>query len=131
MKLTFATEDCVIGVIVGFLVIFYAGKLYPLKLNQYLYAAAFVIFIIFIFLDIIHEFSDLSTHPGFIFFSLVHSLADLVLSVSLIAFFAGINIPYISTIIVPYFQNEAMLLYAGIFLVAGNLLWLVTYPFIM
>ena len=131
MKLTFATEDCIIGIIVGFLLIFYTGKLYPLKLNQYIYAVAFGIFIIFIFLDIIHEFSDLSRHPGFILFSIVHSLADLVLSVALISFFTGINIPYMTSMIVPYFQNEAMILYAGIFLVAGNLLWLVMYPFIM
>ena len=130
MKLTFATEDCVVGIVVGFLLVMYAGKLYPLKLSPYVYALAFAVFMVFIFLDILHEFSDLSTHPGFILFSIVHSLVDLALSLAIISFFTGWNIPYITSIIVPYFQNEAMILYAGIFLVAGNLLWLVMYPFI-
>ena len=130
MKLTFATEDCVVGIAVGFLLIMYAGKIYPLKLPNYLYAIAFGIFIIFIILDIIHEVSDLSIHPGFILLSILHSVADMVLSIGLISYFTGLNIPYVTSLIVPYLQNEAMILYAGIFLIAGNLIWLVMYPFI-
>ena len=128
MKPIFAAEDCMIGIICGFLLLMNVGKIYPLKLNNVIYVAAFAVLIIFIILDILHELSDLSTHPLFIIFSLTHSIIHFVLSISFIAYFTGLDIPYISTLIVPLI-NETTIYYAGVFLVAANVIWLVIFPF--
>ena len=129
MKLTFAAEDCVIGAICGLLLLMYAGKIYPLKLNPYVYAVIFAILIIFIFFDVIHEFSDLSTHPFFILFSILHSLVDLALALAFISFFAQVNIPYVTTMLVPLI-SETSIYYAGIFMVVANVLWIIFLPFV-
>lgn len=129
MKLTVAVEDLIIGIICGLLVIGYTGRFFPLKLNKYVYIAAFMIYIIFIILDILVEFSDLTTHFGFIVLSILHNLVDIVLSLAIISFFSEWSIPYITQYLVPYLQNEPFIFGAGIFLIAGNVFWLVVYPF--
>jgi len=72
---------------------------------------------------------DLATHFGFIVLSILHNLVDIVLSLTIISFFSGWNIPYITQYLVPYLQNEPVIFGAGIFLIAGNVFWLVVYPF--
>ncbi|MEK6946634.1 MAG: hypothetical protein AABX32_03420 [Nanoarchaeota archaeon] len=129
MKAIFEIEDAVVGVICGLLILGYAGKYFSLKLNGYVYAAAFAVFIIFIFLDIINELKDLSSHFGFIMLSLVHNLIDLAISLSFISFFTKWNIPYITTYLVPYLQSETLIGWIGIFLVAGNAMWFILFPF--
>ena len=129
MKLTIPIEDLIVGIICGILLIGYTERYFSLKLNHFVYVVAFIIYIVFIILDIAYEFSDLTTHFGFIVFSIIHSLIDLILSLALISFFSGWNIPYITSFIVPYLQNEAYIFGAGLFFIIGNVIWLVIYPF--
>ena len=129
MKLAFAAEDLIIGIVCGLLLVGYTGRYFSLKLGNVLYVVAFVIFIIFIVLDIVFGFSDLTTHFGFIVSSILHSLTDLILALALISFFSGFSIPYITEFLVPYLQNEAYIFGAGLFFIIGNLIWLVIYPF--
>ena len=129
MKLTVPIEDLVIGIICGLLLVGYTGRYFSFKLNEIVYVIALIVYCIFIVLDIFYEFSDLTTHFGFIVLSIINNLIDLVLSISLISFFGKWSIPYITSIIVPYLQNESYLFGIGVFFVAGNLLWLIVYPF--
>ena len=129
MKLAVPIEDLIIGIVCGLLLIGYTGRYFSLKLNNTIYVIAFIIYIIFIILDIAYEFSDLTTHFGFIVFSIINNLIDLILSLALISFFSGWNLPYVTSIIVPYFQNEVYIFGAGAFFIIGNLIWLVIYPF--
>ncbi|MBI3026551.1 hypothetical protein HYY70_00405 [Candidatus Woesearchaeota archaeon] len=129
MKLGFEAEDAVIGIICGLLLVTFTGRIYPLKLHNSVYAVAFIVFIIFIFLDIINEFKDLTSQFGLIALSILHNLVDLAISLAFISHFTGWNIPYITPILVPYLQSEAMILGIGVFLVASNVLWLITMPF--
>ncbi len=129
MKLAVPIEDLIIGIICGLLLIGYTERYFSLKLNNTVYVIAFIVYCIFIVLDIMYEFSDLTTHFGFIVFSILHNLADLVLSLAFISHFSGWNMPYITGLIVPYLQNEAFLFGAGIYLIAANVIWLVIYPF--
>jgi len=129
MKAIFEIEDAVVGIICGLLLLGYVGKYFSLKLNPYIYVAAFAVFIVFIFLDIINEVKDLSTHFGLIVLSLIHNFADLVVSLAFISFFTEWNIPYITAYLVPYLQSETLIGWIGIFLVVGNAVWFVLFPF--
>ncbi|MBI2541207.1 hypothetical protein HYV80_00665 [Candidatus Woesearchaeota archaeon] len=130
MKFAIEAEDAIIGIICGLLVLAYAGRIYPLKLNNWIYVAAFAVFIIFIFLDIINEFKDW-TQIGLTLLSIAHNLIDMAISLAFISYFSGLNIPYVTSMLVPHLQNEPILLGAGIFLIATNALWLLTMPFWM
>ena len=129
MKLTVPIEDLIIGIICGLLLIGYTERYFSLKLNEVVYVIAFIIYIVFIVLDILYELSDLTTHFGFIVFSILHNLVDLVLSLAIISHFSGWNLPYITEILVPYLQNIDVIFGAGVFLIVGNAIWIVLYPF--
>lgn len=130
MKFAIEAEDAIIGLICGLLIMTYTGKLYPLKLNGFVYVAAFAVFIIFIILDIINEFKDWS-QIGLTLLSIAHNAVDFTVSLAFISHFSGLNIPYITSILVPYLQNEPIMLGAGVFLAVSNAIWLVTMPFWM
>jgi len=129
MKLTFEAEDTIIGIVCGLLLLGFTGKFFSLKLNKYVYVIAFIVFIFFIFLDIINEFKDLTSHFKLIALSILHNLVDLVISLAFISYFTGWNIPYITTLLVPYLQSEQVIAGIGIFLVISNVIWLITIPF--
>ncbi len=130
MKFIFAAEDTIIGIICGLLLIGLTGRFFSLKLNNMLYIIAFIVYLFFILLDIFNEIRDLTTHFGFIVFSLLHSLVDLGIALAVISHFSNFNIPYITSIFVPYLQNESVIFALGLFLVIGNVIWLILYPFL-
>ena len=130
MKFIFAAEDTIIGIICGLLLIGLTGRFFSLKLSNMLYVVIFIVFVFFILLDIFNEIRDLTTHFGFIVFSLLHSLVDLGIALAVISHFSGWNIPYITSTFVPYLQNEAVIFWLGVFLVIGNVIWLILYPFL-
>lgn len=130
MKLIFAAEDTIIGIICGLLLIGLTGRFFSLKLSDTLYVIAFIIYSFFILLDIFNEIRDPTTHFGFIAFSLLHNLVDLGIALAIISHFSGWSMPYITSAFAPYLQNEAFIFYAGAFLVVGNVVWLILYPFL-
>ena len=130
MKFIFAAEDTIIGIVCGLLLIGLTGRFFSLKLNNMLYIIAFIVYLFFILLDIFNEIRDLTTHFGFIVFSLLHSLVDLGIALAVISHFSNFNIPYITSIFVPYLQNESVIFALGLFLVIGNVIWLILYPFL-
>ncbi len=130
MKFLFAAEDTILGVICGLLLIGLTGRFFSLKLSGILYTIAFIIYGFLILLDIFNELRDLTTHFGFIAFSLLHSLIDLGIALTVISNFSGWNIPYITSLFVPYMQNQEIVFWLGAFLVVGNVIWLILYPFL-
>ena len=129
MKAIFEAEDAIVGIVCGLLLLGLVGKFFSLKLNDWVYVIAFIALIIFIFLDIINELSDLTTHFGVIMLSILHNLIDLAISLAFISHFTGWNIPHVTQYLVPYLQSESMVAGIGIFLVVSNAIWLVTIPF--
>jgi len=133
MKFTFAAEDTIVGIVCGLLLIGYTGRIFSLKLGSFLYVIAFIAYVVFILLDIVNELRDLTTHFGFIVFSLLHSFADLIIALAFVSFFSKWNIPYITSRFVPYLQGEGaigLIFWLGVFLVVGNVIWLILYPFL-
>ncbi len=131
MKAIFEAEDAIIGIICGLLLLGLTGRFFTLKLGNFAYVIAFIVFITFIFLDIINELKEITSHFGLIALSILHNLIDLVISLASISYFTGWNIPYITQYLVPYLQNESVIAGIGIFLVVSNALWLLTMPFWM
>ena len=129
MKGIFEAEDAIVGIACGLLLLGYAGKFFTLKLPNFVYVMAFAIFIIFILLDLINEFSDLARHFFFVGGAILHNIVDLVISLTFISFFSGWNIPYITQYLVPYLQNPSIIPGLGMFLVIANLIWLFIFPF--
>ena len=130
MKLTFAAEDTIVGIVCGLLLIGFTGKFFNLKLSPILYVLAFLVYVFFILLDLVNEIKDLTTHFGFIVFSILHSLADLAIALTMIAYFSKWTIPYISSILLHLVKNETAIFYLGAFLIVGNTIWLIMYPFL-
>lgn len=130
MKFTFAAEDSIIGICCGLLLIGLTGKFFSLKLGNTMYVVSFIVFSFFILLDIVNELRDLTTHFGFIVFSILHSLADLAIALAFVSHFGSWNVPYITATIVPYLKSEAVIFGLGVFLVVGNVIWLILYPFL-
>ena len=129
MKLTIEAEDAIIGIICGLLLLGLTGTLFTLKLSNIAYAAAFIIFIIFIVLDFINEIRWLASYFKIVLLSMAHNLVDLVIAIAFVSHFTGYNFPYITSNLVPYLQNEQIIVWAGIFLAVTNAIWLVTLPF--
>ena len=129
MKLAIEAEDSIIGIICGLLLLGLSGTFFIFKLNNIAYAAAFIIFAIFIVLDFINEIRWLASYFKIVVFSMLHNLIALGISLAFISRFTGWSIPYITSTIVPYLQSEQIIGWIGMFLVVTNTLWLVTMPF--
>ncbi len=130
MKLIFAAEDTIIGIICGILLIGLAGRFFELKLPDNFYLIAFIIYSVAILMDIVNEARDLTTHFGFILFSLIHSFVDLAIALAFVSHFSSWNMPIITSTIVPYLASQSIIFGIGAYLVIGNVVWLALYPFL-
>ena len=129
MKLTIEAEDAIVGIICGLLLLGFTGTFFTLKLSNNVYAIAFIIFIIFIVLDVVNDLRYLVSHFKIVLLSIFHNLVDLAIALAFVSHFTGYNIPIITSSLVPYLQNEQIIMWAGVFLAVTNLIWLITIPF--
>lgn len=129
MKLTIEAEDAIVAIVCGLLLLGLTGTLFTLKLSNVVYAAAFTILIIFIVLDVINDLRYLVSHFKVVLLSIFHNLVDFIIALAFISHFTGYNLPLITSNLVPYLQNEQVIMWLGIFLVITNTIWLVTLPF--
>lgn len=129
MKIAIEAEDSIIGIVCGLLLLGLTGTFFTLKLSNIVYAMFFIIFIIFIILDLINEIRWLASYFKIVLLSMLHNLADLAIALAFVSHFTGYNIPAITSRLVPYLQNDQIIMWAGIFLAVTNTIWLVTLPF--
>lgn len=129
MKIAIEAEDSIIGIVCGLLLLGLTGTFFTLKLSNIVYAMFFIIFIIFIILDLINEIRWLASYFKIVLLSMLHNLADLAIALAFVSHFTGYNIPAITSRLVPYLQNDQIIMWAGIFLAVTNAVWLVTLPF--
>ena len=129
MKLTIEAEDAIVGIVCGLLLLGLTGIFFTLKLSNIVYAISFIIFIIFIVLDVVNDLRYLVSHFKIVLLSILHNLVDLVIALAFVSYFTGYNIPVITSSLVPYLQSEQIIMWAGIFLVVTNTIWLITLPF--
>src|SRR3989338_7521759 len=129
MKLAFDYEDAIVGIIIGLLVLGLSGKYFSLTMNKLIYVIGFAIFIVFIILDVLYEFTQWSCSMIITFLLVIHNIIDGIISVAFISKFTGYSVPFITQYLVPLLESPANLFYIAAFLIIGNALWLVTAPF--
>ena len=130
MKLIFAAEDTIVGIVCGLLLIGLTETYFSLKLSNTLYLVVFIVYAVVILMDIVNEVRDLTTHFVFIIFSLVHSIVDLAIALAFISHFGSWSIPYVTSALVPYLASQTVVFWMGAYLVIGNIVWLILYPFL-
>ena len=128
MKLLVEIEDQLAGIAAGIMVIAFTERYFKIPYSKTLLIISLIVFFIFLILDIIYNFIDVGgQHIGWMLLGLIHSLIEMVLVVSLFSWLTKINIPYLTELVVPYFENPSIVLGVGFFFVIGSLIWLIIY----
>ena len=128
MKLLVEIEDQLAGIAAGIMVIAFTERYFKIPYSRTLLLISLVAFFIFLILDIFYNFKDIGgQHIGWMVFAQINSLADIALVASLFSWLTKINIPYLTEMIVPYLESQAIVLAIGFFFVVGSIFWLVIY----
>jgi hypothetical protein len=129
MKILFATEDSIFGILLAAIVVGLSGKYFKLPTGlEYVWGALFAIGIILVLFDIIHTFTDLSRHPMVLIGSLINNILEGTIFVAFVSKFFNFTIPMLTTYAQPYISNPTYLFYIGAFLAVSNVIWLVIWP---
>lgn len=128
MKLLVEIEDQLAGIAAGIMVIAFTEKYFKIPYSKTLLIISLVLFFIFLVLDIIYNFVDIGgQHIGWMILGLVHSLVEMAAVASLFSWLTKINVPYLTELVVPYFESPSIVLGVGYFFVIGSVLWLIIY----
>ena len=128
MKLLVEIEDQLAGIAAGIMVIAFTERYFKIPYSRTLLIISLVIFFIFLVLDIIYNFKDIGgQHIGWMVLALISSLVDMALVASMFSWLTKINIPYLTEMVVPYFQNPSIVLGVGFFFVISSIIWLIIY----
>jgi len=130
MKLFFSNEDSVFGILIGVILIGLSGKLFNIPNIPILYGILFGLSLVLTVLDILAVFTALHRHFMITALNWINNVVDAVLELAFIAYFFKLNIPFISTVIVPHLSSPSNLFIIGIFFVVVSIFWLIAHPFI-
>lgn len=128
MKFIFESEDCLVGILFGIVVVGLSGKWFALPYAKTILMVLIPIYSIFIVLDVFHEFTDLSRHFMFIGAAILHNIFDFAVCIAFYAYFFNFSVPLIS-MIVPYLSNLTVLHWLGLFEIISHIIWLGIAPF--
>ena len=124
----FVSEDCFVGILFGALILALSEKWFNLPSAKTFLIIVIPIFIIFVVLDVVWEFSDLSRHFMFIGVSILQNIFDFVLCIGFYSLFFNFSVPIISGY-TSYLTNPVVLYYLGLFEIISHIVWLVLTPF--
>lgn len=130
MKSLFDVEDAIVGIIMGVLVLGLSGKIVSLDIGNWVVVAGFSVFSIFIVLDVLNEIFRLDSSIVMLTTLIIHNTVDLIVSAIFISKFGGITLPLITTTLVPLLDDPNWLLGIGVFLIVGNVFWMILEPFL-
>ena len=125
MKFLLAAEDCIIGAIVGIVLIGFSGVYFDLPDLGAAWAAVFLISLLFTLFDMRHTFSDLSGHKVMLVLLIINNIIDFVIEIGMSAKILNFNIPILSNLLNPILNQPQVLLYLGIFFIASSVFWLI------
>tara|TARA_B100001971_G_scaffold205655_1_gene223416 strand:- start:1257 stop:1718 length:462 start_codon:yes stop_codon:yes gene_type:complete len=130
MKFLHEIEDCIIGIIVGLILIGLSGYYFSLPGWGNLWGFIFIVSAFFTVLDVINTLKDLGGHLLALIALLLNNFIDIVLEVALAGMYLGFSIPYISDFINPFLEDPLYLLIIGIFFVVSSIFWIIASPII-
>jgi len=130
MKFIFEGEDCIVGIIIGLLLVGLSGKYFTIpELSPILLGLIFIGSVIFSVLDIFHTFHDFAGHIFLIVLLFINNLIDIFIELGYIGYAFNFNVPYVSQIIGPYLLEPTYMFLFGAFFVVSSVFWLMVFPF--
>ena len=87
MKLIFSSEDCIVGLIFGALIVAMSEKWFKIPHTKTILIIVIPILVLVMVLDIFSELTDLGRHFLFISTSIIHNIFDLALCVAFYSLF--------------------------------------------
>ena len=131
MKFLFESEDSIIGITVGIVLIGMSGLYFSLPkfaYDNFVWGLLFAASLVFTLLDVKHTFSDIGGHHKLmLLLLLLNNAVDFIVELAMAGKMFAINIPYVTSFMNPYISNPTMLLYIGIFFVASSVFWLIEF----
>lgn len=128
MKLLVEIEDQLAGIAAGIMVIAFTERYFKIPYSRTLLIISLIVFFIFLILDIIYNFVDIGgQHIAWMLLAQIHSLVDMALVASIFSWLTKINIPFLTEIAVPYFDDPSIVLGVGFFFLISSAVWLVIY----
>ena len=130
MKLLHEYEDCFVGIIIGILIVGLSGYFFTLPQWNTVFAIIFIVSALFTIFDFFYTLSDLGKKIIPILFIFLNNLIDVILEVSLAAFYFNYNIPFLSEFINPFLEDPFVLLIIGAFFIITSIFWIIATPII-
>ena len=128
MKLLVEIEDQLAGIAAGIIVIAFTEKYFKIPYSKTLLIISLIVFFVFLILDIFYNFVDIGgQHIGWMILGLIHSLVEIAIVASLFSWLTKVNVPYLTELVVPYFNNPSIVLGVGYFFIVGSIIWLIIY----
>ncbi len=130
MKFLFESEDSIVGIIVGVVLVGMSGTFFSLTkfaYDNFVWGALFAVSLVFTLLDVKHTFSDIGGHHKLmLLILLLNNAIDFIVELAMAGRMFAINVPYVSSFMNPYL-SQTMLLYIGMFFVASSVFWLIEF----
>ena len=130
MKLIHEYEDCIVGIIVGIIIIGLSGYFFDLPDWSVAWGIIFIVSALFTIFDFFHTLSDLGNKIIPIIFIFINNFIDIILEIVLAVYFLGYSISFISDFLEPYITDPFYLLIIGIFFVVTSVFWIIATPII-
>ncbi len=126
MKFLFDAEDCVFGLLVGYVLIGMSGIWYKLPAwPMWLWGIVFAVSLIFTLLDFANTVKELTHHPVLIALAFLNNVVDAVIELAMLAIAFSFTVPVLSPALNPYLTQPLWLMVAGIFIVVSSIFWFI------
>lgn len=127
MKLLYELEDSVVGIIVGILILMYAGLVsFKLPYFEFAFPAAIIIFLVMNLLDVVYFIKDMHENLKLSLISFVINIVDILINLGFLSLLFRVQIPFISEKINPLINEQTMPLIAC-YLIFVNFIWIYWY----
>ncbi len=132
MKLFHEFEDCIIGLIVGLLLVGLSGYFILLPQINVLWGILFAVSALVTLFDVIFTMFDLGEKIVPLILLLFNNIIDIIVEITLAAKYLELSLDSIPLLdaIANYLLEPKYLLIAGIFFIASSLFWMIATPLI-
>ena len=125
MKINTEAIDSIWGFLAAGVLIGLSGLYFSIPNYPVIFGAIFGISFILSVLDIKETLGDIGWHKFLVPLAILTNIVESVLELSLAGYFLGINIPYLSTRLDPFYSDATMLFNIGAFFIITSLVWLI------
>lgn len=130
MKFFHEIEDCIIGIIVGVILIGISGYYFSVPEWGTLWGFIFGVSALFTIFDVVHTLRDFGGHFLALFTLFLNNLIDIILEIILACRYLGFEIPYLSNLINPFLEEPLYILIIGLFFIISSIFWVIASPII-